>query len=85
MGVKSLGFSLVLYLIVFGAGCGNQRPLPVSQVSPTNNVQVALYSVSTKEQGNFSVQFGLDTNYGLTTWPQPRAPTPRLCDASFGR
>jgi hypothetical protein len=41
------------------------------QVTPTANPQVALYSVSLAAAGNVSVQFGLDTNYGLTTWTQP--------------
>ena len=37
----------------------------------TNNVQVAQYTVSTAASANVSVQFGLDTNYGLNTWTQP--------------
>ena len=37
----------------------------------TNNPQVALYTVSPAATANVSVQFGLDTNYGLTTWKQP--------------
>ncbi|HKV26033.1 MAG TPA: aryl-sulfate sulfotransferase [Candidatus Acidoferrum sp.] len=37
----------------------------------TNNVQVAQYSVTLPSPGNVSVQFGLDTNYGLNTWSQP--------------
>jgi len=37
----------------------------------SNNVQVAQYTVSTAASANVSVQFGLDTNYGLTTWTQP--------------
>jgi len=41
------------------------------QVSATANVQVALYSISPAAAGNVSVQFGTDTNYGLTTWTQP--------------
>jgi arylsulfate sulfotransferase len=44
------------------------------QVSPTANVQVALYSISPATAANVSVQFGLDTSYGLATWAQP---TPR--------
>ncbi|MGC2887623.1 MAG: choice-of-anchor D domain-containing protein, partial [Candidatus Acidiferrum sp.] len=39
--------------------------------TPTNNVQVAQYSVSTAASANVSVQFGLDTTYGLTTWTLP--------------
>jgi arylsulfate sulfotransferase len=45
------------------------------QFANTNNVQVAQYSVSTAAGANVSVQFGLDTSYGLTTWTQP---TPQL-------
>jgi arylsulfate sulfotransferase len=41
------------------------------QVSPTANAQVALYSISLAAGANVSVQFGLDKNYGLTTWTQP--------------
>lgn len=41
------------------------------QVSSTANVQVGLYTISPGGAGNVSVQFGLDTNYGLTTWMQP--------------
>jgi arylsulfate sulfotransferase len=41
------------------------------QVTPTANPQVALYSVAPAAAGNVSVEFGLDTNYGLTTWTQP--------------
>jgi arylsulfate sulfotransferase len=39
-------------------------------VSATANVQVALYSISPDTGANVSVQFGLDTSYGLTTWIQ---------------
>ena len=41
------------------------------QVSPTANPQVALYSIAPGAPANVSVQFGVDTNYGLTTWTQP--------------
>jgi arylsulfate sulfotransferase len=41
------------------------------QISATANAQVALYTVAPAAPGNVSVQFGLDTNYGLTTWAQP--------------
>ena len=41
------------------------------QVSATANVQVALYTIAPPTAGNVLVQFGLDTNYGLTTWTQP--------------
>src|SRR5690349_12366310 len=41
------------------------------QVAATPNVQVAEYTVAPAAAGNVSVQFGLDTNYALTTWSQP--------------
>ena len=39
----------------------------------TNNVQVAQYAVTPPSAANVSVQFGLDTNYGLNTWTQPNS------------
>ncbi len=41
------------------------------QVTATANLQVANYEISPAAAGNVSVQFGPDTNYGLTTWTQP--------------
>ena len=41
------------------------------QVTPTVNTQVASYTISPAAAGKVSVQFGTDTNYGLTTWTQP--------------
>jgi hypothetical protein len=41
------------------------------QVTSTANVQVANYIVSPAAAGKVSVEFGLDTNYGRTTWTQP--------------
>jgi arylsulfate sulfotransferase len=41
------------------------------QVAATANPQVATYTISPVAAGNVSVQFGTDTNYGLTTWTQP--------------
>ena len=41
------------------------------QITSTNNVQVAQYTVSPPSSATVSVQFGLDTSYGLTTWTQP--------------
>ncbi len=41
------------------------------QFTSTNNVQVAQYAVSPPASASVSVQFGLDTSYGLTTWTQP--------------
>lgn len=44
-------------------------------ITPTANVQVAQYTISPPAAANVSVQFGLTTDYGLTTWSQP---TPQL-------
>jgi len=41
------------------------------QVTATANPQVASYAISPAAAGKVSVQFGLDTNYGRTTWTQP--------------
>jgi arylsulfate sulfotransferase len=45
--------------------------VPPGTLAPTANGQVALYTISPVAAGNVSVQFGLETNYGLTTWAQP--------------
>lgn len=37
-------------------------------VGPTNNPQVALYTIAPPVPGKVSVEFGLDTSYGLNTW-----------------
>src|SRR2546421_1479492 len=37
-------------------------------VAPTNNPQVALYTIAPPTTAKVSIEFGLDTNYGLTTW-----------------
>lgn len=41
------------------------------QVTSTNNVQVAQYTISPAAPANVSIQFGTDTTYGLTTWSRP--------------
>ena len=77
MSLKSLFLACsALCLTVCVASCGNQGPLLTGKVSPTANAQVALYSVSVRppRPGNVSVQFGLDTSYGLTTWTRPLPP-----------
>jgi arylsulfate sulfotransferase len=40
-------------------------------VTPTANVQVANYTIAPAAAGNVSIQFGMTTSYGLTTWTQP--------------
>jgi arylsulfate sulfotransferase len=44
-------------------------------VAATANPQVALLTISSPDDSNVSVQFGTDTNYGLTTWTQPATET----------
>jgi arylsulfate sulfotransferase len=44
-------------------------------VAATTNPQVALLTISSPDDSNVSVQFGSDTNYGLTTWTQPATGT----------
>jgi arylsulfate sulfotransferase len=39
-------------------------------VEPTQNPQVALYSITPPAAANVSIQFGLTTAYGLSTWTQ---------------
>lgn len=40
-------------------------------VTTTANPQVASYTIAPAAAGNVSVQFGMTTSYGLTTWTQP--------------
>lgn len=44
-------------------------------VSGTQNPLVAQYSLNVPAGSSVQVQFGLDTNYGLTTWSQPGSGT----------
>src|ERR1041385_3913879 len=71
MGPKSLCLCCLLYVIICLTSCGSSTPLLNGKVSSTANVRVAQYSVSSRIAGNVSVEFGLDTKYGLTTWAQP--------------
>jgi hypothetical protein len=41
------------------------------QLAASANSQVASYTIASAAPANVSVQFGTDTNYGLTTWTQP--------------
>ena len=54
---------------------GTAYTLPVGTVSPTNNPQVALYTMTLPFPGSVTVNFGKDTNYGLKTWSQSTATT----------
>jgi len=53
------------------SGSATVHVVAPGQVAPTANLQVALFSIAPAGSGNVSVQFGPDTNYGLTTWTQP--------------
>ncbi len=74
MRLKALSSCAVFCLVVFIAGCGNQKHTITSKVSATANQQVALYSVSSTTGALVTVQFGPDTNYGLTTSTQTLLP-----------
>jgi arylsulfate sulfotransferase len=52
---------------------GVSPALPVGQVTATDNPQVALYTMTLPFPGSMTVNFGLDTNYGLKTWAQSTA------------
>ena len=39
-------------------------------VVPSNNPQVALYTIAPPDTANVTVEFGATTNYGLSTWTQ---------------
>ncbi len=52
---------------------GIASAVPVGVVSPTDNPQVALYTVTMPFPGSMSINFGTDTTYGKTTWTQSTA------------
>ena len=82
IGPASFNTAIRVSVVVNGAP---SLPVPVSlflpgnftpgTVSPTANSLVASYSIAAPEGASVQVQFGPDTNYGLTTWTQP-APAP---------
>jgi len=45
-----------------------------SEVTASQNPQVALYTINTLELASATVEFGPDTNYGFKTSPQPSSP-----------
>ena len=49
---------------------GIAATLPAGQVAPTDNPQVALYTMTLPFPGSVTVNFGPDTSYGLSTWSQ---------------
>lgn len=49
---------------------GTSAALPAGVVTPTNNPQVALYTMTLPFPGSMAVNFGTDTTYGTKTWAQ---------------
>jgi arylsulfate sulfotransferase len=47
---------------------GTSATLPVGQVTTTNNLQVALYTMTLPFPGSVTINFGPTTTYGLQTW-----------------
>ena len=63
---------LAVLLSACGSGTSSTHGLAAGlRVSATNNPQVAMYTISPEKDATVSVEFGTDTNYGLTTSPQP--------------
>jgi hypothetical protein len=74
MRLKALCACAVFCLIVFVQGCGSEKHTITGKVSSSANQQVALYSISSTTGALVTVQFGPDTNYGLTTPTQSMLP-----------
>jgi len=55
------------------SGTATVNVVAPGKFATTNNAQVAQYTVSPAASANISVQFGLTTTYGFTTWTQPTA------------
>jgi hypothetical protein len=49
---------------------GISATMAAGQVTPTNNPQVALYTMTLPYPGSVTVNFGTTTSYGLQTWTQ---------------
>ncbi len=59
--MKSIGLIVCMAMAICSLGCGG------SGMTSTGNPMVAQYTVSAPAGSSVAVQFGLDTNYGLTT------------------
>ena len=57
-----------------GASAATFTVLAQGSVTPTGNLQVALYSFSSPRDATVSIEFGTDTTYGLNTWAQNTPP-----------
>ncbi len=72
-GLQAASLSLGMQGVAAGtqqsvALSGTSFAVPVGQVTPTHNPQVALYTVAMPYPGSVSISFGTDQTYGLTTW-----------------
>jgi arylsulfate sulfotransferase len=69
IAILNMGFENVsLFTPQFVIVQGTSATLPVGQVAPTDNPQVALYTITLPFPGSVKVNFGTDTSYGMTTW-----------------
>src|SRR5665213_703935 len=55
---------------------GTSAVLTAGTVTPTNNPQVALYTITPPFAGNVTINFGRNTSYGLNTWAVPADGSP---------
>ena len=53
---------------------GTSAALPAGQVAPTDNPQVALYTMTFTFPGSVTVNLGRDSRYGLKIWSQSTVP-----------
>jgi hypothetical protein len=77
MLAQPAAFTLVVSNPAPGGGASSGATFTVlaqGSVSATANPQVALYSFSSPRDASVSIEFGLDTSYGLHTWAQSTPP-----------
>ena len=76
MVAQPAAFNLVVSNPAPGGGASEATFTVLAQgsVTPTGNLQVALYSFSSPRDASVSIEFGTDTTYGLQTWAQSTPP-----------
>jgi len=77
MVAQPAAFNLVVSNPAPGGGTSSAATFTVlaqGSVTPTGNLQVALYSFSSPRDASVSIEFGTDTTYGLKTWVQNTPP-----------
>jgi len=77
MLAQPAAFNLVVTNPAPGGGTSSAATFTVlaqGSVTPTGNLQVALYSFSSPRDASVSIEFGTDTTYGLHTWAQKTPP-----------